>query len=368
MFVFGEESGQGGDRGRLRVLALLRPLSCVIKGFINFLSVRVVLLVTTIFLSCTTAGVIIGGFYNEVGLTSTIVCWKIPRRPVPRTFDGVCWYNPYKATAEEAATLPPSIERLSVGSNGSPSKPSLEALLDASENDEFDEGDDAETQLQNTIAHIERLILTSRKVKKESPGGHIVSNAAITGRHDDTGVGEGLEGMAEEGDSEVAEGRAGSNGGGARGRRPPTIDRTALLSRRQSTSFFDTKPVFSARDASASFSKAWNGTGTIGGGAGEGGGGRFGLATASRGGAGRGTGDEGNNDGTRWAKTTRAAYSRRQTERWGFKGDDDVVVGTPPTVEGSAGSSSGSPPHGCVGQTAAKCRQRGTGKRKNAFP
>lgn len=130
---------------------------------------------------------------------------------------------------------------------------------------------------------------------------------------------------------------AGSDGEGAlaggrtaaRTRIPPKIDRAALLSRRQSTSFFDTKPVFSARDLSSSFTKMWNaGAGTPG--SGRGGQGSLG------------------GEGTR-PMTARATHSRRQTERWGWKGEvggEDIVADTPPTVEGSAGSSTESPSNG----------------------
>lgn len=235
---------------------------------------------------------------------------------------------------------PPSIDRLSVGSaNGSPSTAQATSF-DAGESDDGDDVD-AETQLQSTIAQIERLILTSRKVKKESPGAPAsTADVAAHGDHDGVdgedgdGGGGGRQGEVETSEA-GGEGVEGSNGG-ARGWRPPTIDRSALLGRRQSTSFFDTKPVFSARDSKASFSRAWNGTGAAGGG------GTGGMAVTREG------AEDEEDKGARLVKTTRASLSQQQTERFGFRGDDKVVIGTPPTVDGSAGSSSGSPPERCV--------------------
>lgn len=230
---------------------------------------------------------------------------------------------------------PPSIDRLSVGSaNGSPSKPQATSF-DVGESDDIDDVD-AETQLQSTIAQIERLILTSRKVKKETPGAPGSAHDdhdGIDGDGDGDGGGGGRQGEVETSEA-GGEGVEGSNSG-ARGWRPPTIDRSALLSRRQSTSFFDTKPVFSARDSKASFSRAWNGTGAAGGG------GTGGMAVTRE-----GVEDEHDKE-ARLGKTTRASLSR-QHERFGFRGDDDVIIGTPPTVDGSAESSSGSPPERCV--------------------
>lgn len=273
------------------------------------------------------------------------------------------WFCPMmeKASAEEAATLPPAMPRLSPRSNSNGSLSSTPrrtpggggggglAPSDGG-SDFYAEEDDTEMQLQNTITHIERLILSSRKVKNEAPGA-VVSAAAVAARRAG-GNGDGkadTEGsVAEAVDGEAGAGAgavAGSRGAGAR--QPPTaIDRAAMMTRRQSTSFFDTKPVFSARDSSGSFTKAWNGTGTVG----TSGGG--GANSSSKGGLGP-LGEDG--DGVRWPKTAKAAYSRRQSEKWGWTGDvgaEEVVVGTPPTVEGSAGSSSGSPPDRCVGWNA----------------
>lgn len=197
----------------------------------------------------------------------------------------------------------------------------------------FDEVDDTEMQLQNTISHIERLILSSRKVKNLAPGA-----AASAAAQDGGGAAGGpSDSSGGEGDSKSGGAVSGESDGdgaaatirGARARMPPKIDRKALLSRRQSTSFFDTKPVFSARDSSSSFTKMWNGGGTSGG-------------------SGTALGALGEEDGRR-PLTSRAPHSRRQSERWGWKGDvggEDIVAGTPPTVEGSAGSISDSPSNG----------------------
>lgn len=204
--------------------------------------------------------------------------------------------------------------------------------VNGGESDVFDEVDDTEMQLQNTISHIERLILSSRKVKTLAPSAAASSAAAreAGGGPSDSSGGEGDGksgggGVSAESDGDGAE-APGSKG--ARARVPPKIDRKALLSRRQSTSFFDTKPVFSARDSSSSFTKMWNGGGGTGGGS--------------------ALGALGEESGKR-PLTSRAAHSRRQSERWGWRGDDkdeDVVVGTPPTAEGSAGSTSESPSNG----------------------
>lgn len=192
------------------------------------------------------------------------------------------------------------------------------------ESDTFDEVDDTEMQLQNTISHIERLILSSRKVKNLAPS--VAATAAAreagAGPSDSSGgEGDGKSGGAASAESD-GDGAAASSRG-ARARVPPKIDRKALVSRRQSTSFFDTKPVFSARDSSSSFTKMWNGGGS----------------------ALRALGEE---DGKR-PLTSRPTHTRRQSERWGWKGEvgtEDVIVGTPPTVEGSAGSTSESPSNG----------------------
>lgn len=252
----------------------------------------------------------------------------------------------------------------SSNNNGSPSSsaqlrtPSRGGLAPSDGGSDFyAEEDDTEMQLQNTITHIERLILSSRKVKNEAPGA-VVSAAAVAARRA-AGNGESktaVEGRgAEGGDGEAGAGAgagaveaaAGSRAAGGTRQPPKAIDRAAMMIRRQSTSFFDTKPVYSARDSSGSFTKAWNGTGTVGSSGGGGGGGSSGAATctsSSKSGLGP-LGEDG--DGSRWPQTARAAYSRRQTEKWGWAGDagaEELVVGTPPTVEGSAGSSSGSPP------------------------
>ena len=128
------------------------------------------------------------------------------------------------------------------------------------ESDVFDEVDDTEMQLQNTITHIERLILSSRKVKGDNPGAPESASAGAAARDavrvensggsssSSSGGAGGTVAGARDGEGETAEGRP-----AARARKaPPTIDRAALMTRRQSTSFFDTKPVFSARDSSGS--------------------------------------------------------------------------------------------------------------------
>lgn len=215
------------------------------------------------------------------------------------------------------------------------------------ESDVFDEVDDTEMQLQNTITHIERLILSSRKVKGDAPGAlesvSAAAAAAATGDAGNVGIGGGSGGNASggaggggavagarEGEGETAESMAAARAWKA----PPAIDRAALMTRRQSTSFFDTKPVFSARDSSGSFTKAWNGgTSTAGGGKGRGELGAW--------------GEDG--EGRQRPMTARPAHSRRQTEKWGWaasSGAEELIVGTPPTVEGSAGSSSESPSDG----------------------
>lgn len=216
-------------------------------------------------------------------------------------------------------------------------------------------------QLQNTIAHIERLILSSRKVKNEAPG-DAVSAAAAAARDmiaagaammdsDATGAGDtGRAVDSEDGGGGAVGGKSSSRLAGSRipravgGRQQPlTLDRTAMMSRRQSTSFFDTKPVFSARDSTGSFTKAWNGAGA-----------GAASSTGSSGGSSSGRGAAGESgDGKRRPMTARAATARRQSEHWGAKGNagiaaDDGAIGTPPTVDGSAGSSSGSPSDGWV--------------------
>lgn len=245
---------------------------------------------------------------------------------------------PKQEKAEEAAALPPAMARLSASPHSSNGSHSVRTPGggEGGESDVFDEVDDTEMQLQNTITHIERLILSSRKVKKLAPGA-VVSAATIaareTGGPSDSSGGEDVEGKkaggggggGTSGGSDVDEGTRGS-----RSRIPPKIDRADLLTRRQSTSFFDTKPVFSARDSSNSFTKMWNG-----GGGGTGGG----LGAL---------GEEGGSKGRR-PMTARAAQVRRQSDRWGWKDDsrgEDALVRTPPTVAGSAGSSSESPANG----------------------
>ena len=247
-----------------------------------------------------------------------------------------------KLKAEEAALLPPAMARLSTSptsSGGSPSARTPSGTGTGGESDVFDEVDDTEMQLQNTISHIERLILSSRKVKNLAPSA--ASSAATREGGGGGGGGSGggpSDSSGGEGDSKSGGGVSAESDGdgsaapstrGPRTRIPPKIDRKALLSRRQSTSFFDTKPVFSARDSSSSFTKMWNGGGTPGSG-------------------GSGLGALGEEGGER-PLTSRATHSRRQSERWGWKGDvggEDIVVGTPPTVEGSAGSTSESPSNG----------------------
>ena len=193
-----------------------------------------------------------------------------------------------KASAEEAASLPPAMARLSPTSScGSPALSRLRASgggggargTSDGESDVFDEADDTEMQLQNTITHIERLILSSRKVKGDAPGALGSASAAAaaataaardavrgeigcTSSTGDGGSDATKTAAGREGDEETAENRASSRARKA----PPSIDRASLMVRRQSTSFFDTKPVYSARDSSGSFTKAWNGTGTAGGG------------------------------------------------------------------------------------------------------
>ncbi|CBJ27232.1 Centromeric protein E, putative [Ectocarpus siliculosus] len=243
-----------------------------------------------------------------------------------------------KEKAEEAAALPPAMARLSASPHSSNGSHSVRTPGggEGGESDVFDEVDDTEMQLQNTITHIERLILSSRKVKKLAPGA-VVSAATIAAR--ETGGPSDSSGREDvEGKKAGGGGGAGTSGGsdvdegdrGSRSRIPPKMDRTDLLTRRQSTSFFDTKPVFSARDSSNSFTKMWNG-----GGGGTGGG----LGAL---------GEEGGGKGRR-PMTARAAQARRQSDRWGWKDDsrgEDALVRTPPTVAGSAGSSSESPANG----------------------
>eukprot|EP00903_Cladosiphon_okamuranus_P005420 g5406.t1 len=243
-----------------------------------------------------------------------------------------------KKKAEEAALLPPSMARLSTSPTSSGGSPSARTPGgNGGDSDVFDEVDDTEMQLQNTISHIERLILSSRKVKNLAPSAAAASaavreggaGAGAGGPSDSSGgEGDGKSGGAVSGESD-GDGAVAARSRGGRARMPPKIDRKALISRRQSTSFFDTKPVFSARDSSSSFTKMWNGAGTPDG-------------------TGSGLGSLGEEEGKR-PLTSRAAHSRRRSERWGWKGDvggEDIVVGTPPTVEGSAGSTSESPSNG----------------------
>lgn len=237
--------------------------------------------------------------------------------------------------------MPPAIARLSLSPSSSNGSPSIRTP--GGESDVFDEVDDTEMQLQNTISHIERLILSSRKVKTLTPGPPASASGAATaatreaGGPSDGSGGEGDNGSAGggAGDSDGSGGATAPGGGGGsrvpRTRIPPKIDRAAMLQRRQSTSFFDTKPVFSARDSSSSFTKMWNGGGASG---------------PDTDGNSLGAFGGGNDDGVRRPLTARPARARRQSERWGWRegvGAEDVVLETPPTVEGSTGSGSESP-------------------------
>lgn len=200
------------------------------------------------------------------------------------------------------------------------------------------EEDDTEVTLQNTIARLERLILKSRVSKAETPsasratggGGGGGAAGADTKREGSSSSGGG-NGGGGGGDGSVDGLSIGTDGrnGGARSRlRAPLTDRPSMPSRRQSTSFFDTKPLHSARDSGGSFTKAWNAVGSE----------KTGLGPVEE--------DDGELLKVRRPATARAAHSRRQSERWGGGwggAADEVGVGTPPTVEGSAESSSGSP-------------------------
>lgn len=251
--------------------------------------------------------------------------------------------------------MPPVIARLSLSPSSSNGSPSARNSFGADgsggggggESDVFDEVDDTEMQLQNTISHIERLILSSRKVKTLTPGAPApAAGAAGAGAareahgFSESGGGEGDGASAggagaRPGDGDGDAGATASGVGGSRVPRtriPPKIDRAALLQRRQSTSFFDTKPVFSARDSSSTFTKMWNG----GGGA-EADERSFGALGG------------GNGDGVRRPLTARPAHARRQSEKWGWRegvGAEDVALETPPTVEGSTESRSESPSNG----------------------
>lgn len=233
---------------------------------------------------------------------------------------------------------------------------------DAPSSDAWVDEDDTETQLQNAIAHIERLILRSRVGKSDTPVARSALGAAgvkamLPGAGGE-GAGSGGSGgataqrAAEDADSAGGDddalhskahskGRDGPAGGNAsvvrRSRLPPPLtDRSSMLTRRQSTNFFDSmaQPVHSARET-ASFAKAWDVSGA--------------------GKAGDGVGGHDDNRGHDWKRRSglpKPTHLRRPSERWSWKGDpvtpaaEELVIGTPPTVEGSAESSSGSPTDG----------------------
>lgn len=220
--------------------------------------------------------------------------------------------------------------------------------------------DDTEIQLQSAIAHLERLILKSRVGKSETPnskngGVGAAAAAAAAAAATATAAADGRAKNLNSSGGSAAAADGGSGGGGAGGEdglqiklpaesgrsipsrlRPPLTDRASMLSRRQSTSFFDTKPLHSARE-SGSFTKAWNG-----------------IGGAGRGAAGGGLGALGEDHdwNRRRPATSKAAPLRRQSERWGWGAEqavaasEEVLIGTPPTVEGSADSNSGSPSDG----------------------
>lgn len=246
-----------------------------------------------------------------------------------------------------------------------------------SQSDAWVEDDDTEMTLQNTIHRLERLILKSKAVKAETPGS---SSSIVSG-------GNGARAAAAAAATAAAShgGGGGTGGQGGIGRtvdlsppprrphglsiggrtpssrsrlRAPLTDRPSMPSRRQSTSFFDTKPLHSARDSSSSFTNAWN---AMGDGAGPSGGGGGGVSSNN---AGLGSVGEHNDVGLkRKPGMAKAGGLRTQSERWatgGVAGADgasaaavapaaapaaaeEAGIGTPPTVEGSAESSSGSP-------------------------
>lgn len=215
--------------------------------------------------------------------------------------------------------------------------------------------DDNETQLQNAIAHIERLILRSRSGRSETPGS-TTSRSAAGGTVTASGgsrageggnsngdnatpqrKGESMDAVADDDGSRNKPADGAAAGGGASVRRsrlpPPLIDRSSMITRRQSTNFFDTKPqpLHSAREV-GSFSKAWDNTGG-------------GKASDEHG----ALGEDGHNEWRRRSAAPKLAHLRRQSERWTWKPEavasasGELIVGTPPTVDGSAESSSGSP-------------------------
>lgn len=261
--------------------------------------------------------------------------------------------------------MPPSIARLSPTASssastalGSPQQHFQRAIgnktpSEAASSDAWAEDDDTEAQIQNAIAHIERLILRSKGVvKAETPGskgagggvaakgagssaGAAVAGAAA-GESESGGSGASQRGAADSSDATGGDDESRSKDGDSSGasirrsRLPaPLVDRSSMTSRRQSTNFFDTKlqPLHSAREG-ASFTKAWEGTGV------------------GKGLEGMGAHGE---DWRRRSGASKAVHLRRQSEKWAWRGSamapasEDVIVGTPPTVEGSAESSSGSP-------------------------
>lgn len=214
-----------------------------------------------------------------------------------------------------------------------------------SQSDNWVEEDDTEMALQNTINRLERLILKSRVGKTETPRTTSSSVAASAGAGPAAGAA-----------AAAAPSATASSGGGSRspprrphglsigGRMPssrsrlraPLTDRPSMPSRRQSTSFFDTKPLHSARDSGGSFTKAWDAM----------------EEDRGRGSSDTGVGEDGigalEGDEDRGVKRrpviSKKAHSRAQSEGWrGDRAADDAGVGTPPTVEGSTESSNGSP-------------------------
>lgn len=218
-----------------------------------------------------------------------------------------------------------------------------------SQSDNWVEEDDTEMALQNTINRLERLILKSRVGKAETPrsSSSVAASAGAGG-----GTGDSAAGAAAGAASAAA--AAGAGGSRSPPKRPhglsiggrmassrsrlraPLTDRPSMPSRRQSTSFFDTKPLHSARDSGGSFSKAWDAMGE----------------DRGRGSSDAGAGDngikavEGNEDRgvKRRPVISKTAHSRAQSEGWrADRAVEDGGVGTPPTVEGSTESSNGSP-------------------------
>lgn len=252
----------------------------------------------------------------------------------------------------------PSVGHGGFGAGGSSSE-------HGSQSDIWVEEDDTEMTLQNTIHRLERLILKSKAVKAETPGS---SNSVVSGGKDARAAAAAAVAAA----AVAAASRGGGNGGtsdssppprrahglsiggrtpSSRSRlRAPLTDRPSMPSRRQSTSFFDTKPLHSARDSAGSFTNAWN---AMGDGVGPSGGGGGGGGNTS---AGLGSVGEHKDVGLkRKPALTKAAGLRAQSERWGtgavasadaaasVAAAEEAGIGTPPTVEGSAESSSGSP-------------------------